>query len=134
MYPGVMEIHQKIHQLGGKIMYISNNYRSVIENYVQTFGWAEFSEGFIGIEDVPKDQRKPHPGMILKALRQLKLKPKDCVMIGDSTLDIKAGQSAHVNAVAICTGNYKASQFKILQPNLILSAIAELLKKLPLNL
>ena len=44
----------------------------------------------------PCDCRKPHPGMILKAIKDFDLDPSQCVLIGDKLSDIEAGQNAGI--------------------------------------
>jgi D-glycero-D-manno-heptose 1,7-bisphosphate phosphatase len=42
------------------------------------------------------DCRKPKPGMLIKAIEDFKLNPKNCWLIGDSISDIQAGLAAGV--------------------------------------
>ena len=53
-------------------------------------------------DDVKK--RKPHPEPVLKACRNLKLKPKDCIFVGDHPFDMMAAKSAGCVAVGTLTG------------------------------
>lgn len=48
--------------------------------------------------------RKPRPGLIENILRRWSLKPRECVMIGDSTRDIEAAHAASVAAYGVRTG------------------------------
>ncbi|MDH7797810.1 MULTISPECIES: HAD family hydrolase [unclassified Beijerinckia] len=43
--------------------------------------------------------RKPNPGMILRAIEEWHLDPKMCVLIGDKTSDIEAASRAHVEGL-----------------------------------
>jgi D-glycero-D-manno-heptose 1,7-bisphosphate phosphatase len=49
--------------------------------------------------------RKPKPGLILKAIRELRLDPNRCYMIGDGLTDIKAGNAAGCKSIFI--GDFK---------------------------
>lgn len=48
------------------------------------------------------DCRKPAPGMILSAARELNLDLSSSFMVGDSVADIEAGRNAGVRSVRIC--------------------------------
>ncbi len=47
------------------------------------------------------DCRKPSPGLALKAIRELKLAPKKCFVIGDRITDVKMAAGAGIPAVLI---------------------------------
>ncbi|QOC93477.1 D-glycero-alpha-D-manno-heptose-1,7-bisphosphate 7-phosphatase [Micromonospora craniellae] len=48
--------------------------------------------------------RKPEPGMLLRATRDLSLDPARSVMIGDACSDLEAGRRAGVDTVLLLTG------------------------------
>jgi phosphoglycolate phosphatase len=47
---------------------------------------------------------KPHPAPVLYAARQLGLSPANCVMIGDTTVDIQAGRRAGAQTIGVLCG------------------------------
>jgi D-glycero-D-manno-heptose 1,7-bisphosphate phosphatase len=49
--------------------------------------------------------RKPGPGMIEQACRELDLDPQQSVMVGDRWLDVMAGQAAGAKGVLLRTGH-----------------------------
>lgn len=53
----------------------------------------------IGPYKVDSEDRKPKPGMILKALRELAIDPARSVLIGDRLTDIEAGKRAGVRTL-----------------------------------
>lgn len=53
------------------------------------------------------DCRKPEPGLILNAIREYKLNPDECVLIGDSERDIEAGKSAGIKQIIKIKGTGK---------------------------
>ena len=132
-YPRVNAILAKIHENGGKIAFVSNNYNEVIEAMLVAYGWDKISEGFVGIDDVTN--RKPHPEMVLQALNKLQLKPEECVMIGDSAYDVQAGEGAGTHTIGVCTGHYTREQFEDgkVRPNIILDSITALEDMIPLS-
>jgi D-glycero-D-manno-heptose 1,7-bisphosphate phosphatase len=50
------------------------------------------------------DCRKPRPGMLLRASRELDLDMSDAVFIGDSITDVQAGSAAGVRTMLVLTG------------------------------
>lgn len=54
--------------------------------------------------------RKPNPGMLLKAIRDFDLDAKKCWMIGDRQADIEAGINAGVNTIFIKNNVHNLSQ------------------------
>jgi D-glycero-D-manno-heptose 1,7-bisphosphate phosphatase len=50
------------------------------------------------------DCRKPRPGMLLRAGRELNLDMSDAVFIGDSITDMQAGSAAGVRTMLVLTG------------------------------
>jgi len=59
--------------------------------------------------------RKPQPGLILKAARELGLNLSESVMVGDTLKDVEAGKRAGCTAVLVETG-YGASEAAKIQP------------------
>jgi histidinol-phosphate phosphatase family protein len=49
--------------------------------------------------------RKPRTGMIDQACRDFRLNPRRCVLIGDSTRDVQAGQNAGTKTFLVLTGH-----------------------------
>jgi pyrophosphatase PpaX len=58
----------------------------------------------IVIGDEDKLMVKPHPDQIIHACRELNTNPKDCVMVGDTEFDIKAGKNAKCLTIGVLWG------------------------------
>ncbi len=85
-----------------KGLYEENDFRILMSWVVK-----EFEDHGVKIEKVyhcphhpeftgPCNCRKPEPGMILSAIRELNLQIKECVLIGDKESDIEAGRRAGI--------------------------------------
>lgn len=48
--------------------------------------------------------RKPQPGLLDDILRRWSLKPRECVMVGDSVTDIEAASAADITGLGVRTG------------------------------
>lgn len=55
-------------------------------------------------KDADCDCRKPRPGMLLRASRELDLDMSDAIFIGDSITDMQAGLAAGVRTILVLTG------------------------------
>lgn len=68
---------------------------------------------------------KPEPGQLLGFCTTTGLEPEDCIMVGDSTHDLNAGNAASMRTVGVLTGPAQAYE---LQPyaDVILNSIADL--------
>ena len=61
-------------------------------------------EGIIPAFTLDSENRKPNPGMLLQAIKELKIAPESSYMIGDKLIDIKAGQSLNIKSILVETG------------------------------
>jgi D-glycero-D-manno-heptose 1,7-bisphosphate phosphatase len=58
--------------------------------------------------------RKPGPGMLLRAARELNLSLKDCYMVGDGLTDIEAGNRAGCRTIFV--GRWKCEHCNFIRP------------------
>ena len=63
---------------------------------------------------------KPHPDPILYAAQQMQVLPEACLMIGDTTVDIVAGNAAGAQTVGVLCGFGKADELQRAGAHLIL--------------
>jgi len=69
---------------------------------------------------------KPHPAPIRWAAAQIEVSPEVCAMVGDSTVDIRAGVSAGAQTVGVLCGFGQRHELERAGANLILESTAEL--------
>jgi len=70
---------------------------------------------------------KPYPDPILLAARRMGVSPEDCLMIGDTTVDIRAGKSAGAQTVGVLCGFGEEPELKRMGADLILQDTTKLL-------
>ena len=68
---------------------------------------------------------KPYPDPILLAAQKMGVKPADCLMIGDTTVDIRAGKAAGAQAVGVLCGFGEEPELRRLGADLILKGTSE---------
>lgn len=73
---------------------------------------------------------KPHPAPVLLAAAELELDPEHCLMVGDTTLDIRAGLAAGAQTAAVLCGFGTPDELGAAAPHLLLPTTADLLAHL----
>lgn len=69
---------------------------------------------------------KPSPEALIKTVKALEFNMCDCVIVGDSVIDIKAGKAAGAKTVAVLSGLYSSKELALEQPDLILKDVTQL--------
>jgi phosphoglycolate phosphatase len=69
---------------------------------------------------------KPHPAPVLWAAQQLQLPPETCLMVGDTTVDIRNGLAAGAQTVGVLCGFGRRDELERAGAHLILESTAEL--------
>jgi HAD superfamily hydrolase (TIGR01509 family) len=64
---------------------------------------------------------KPFPDPIFMAADKMGVKPMECLMVGDTTVDIRAGKSAGAQTVGVLCGFGEEKELKDMGADLILS-------------
>ncbi len=73
---------------------------------------------------------KPYPDPILMAARMMGVRPEQCLMIGDTTVDVRAAKAAGAQVVSVLCGFGEEAELRRLGTDLILPSTAELEKVL----
>jgi phosphoglycolate phosphatase-like HAD superfamily hydrolase len=69
---------------------------------------------------------KPYPDPILFAAQKMDVKPEECLMIGDTTVDMRAGKSAGAQTVGVLCGFGEEQELRKLGADLILKSTSDL--------
>lgn len=70
---------------------------------------------------------KPFPHPILWAAQQMQVKPEECLMVGDTTVDIRAGKTAGAQTVGVLCGLGREKELRRAGADLILNSTHELI-------
>jgi HAD superfamily hydrolase (TIGR01509 family) len=71
-------------------------------------------------------QKKPHPAPLRLALREMNLKPADCVYIGDAPHDVEMARRAGVLAIGVLGPFPTEERLRASKPDLLLASLADL--------
>ena len=77
------------------------------------------------------EHTKPYPDPVLYAAEAMQVSPQNCLMIGDTTVDIRAGKRAGAQTVGVLCGFGEEEELRRHGANLILGSTAELSEVLP---
>jgi phosphoglycolate phosphatase len=87
-------------------------------------GVADVFEVVITADDV--QNKKPHAEPLVMCSDKLDLAPGNCVYVGDTRVDIKAGKAAGMQAVAVLTGFDDYDALEREKPDAIIESVAEI--------
>jgi N-acetyl-D-muramate 6-phosphate phosphatase len=92
--------------------------------FLNQFGLTDFFQEIITALTVVHTKPFPHP--IRHAAEIMGIKPEECLMIGDTTVDIRAGKAAGAQTVGVLCGFGQKHQLQRTGADLILDTTADL--------
>jgi HAD superfamily hydrolase (TIGR01509 family) len=88
------------------------------------FGLSKYFTHVVTALDTLKP--KPSPEALIKAVSVMGVQMSDCIIVGDSIIDVKAGEAAGVKTVAVLSGLYSHKELLKENPTYILNDLTEL--------
>jgi HAD superfamily hydrolase (TIGR01509 family) len=103
LLPGAAELLAELKANGGKIGIATGRAASgdVRWRELRRLGVHHFLDAVVTGADA---RPKPAPDTLVECVRQLELQPAECVMVGDSIVDIVAAREAGMPSLAVTTG------------------------------
>ncbi len=102
LYPGVVETLSALRADDIPLGVCTNKAAHITTIALEALGIARFFSTVVGaLDDVP---RKPAPDMLLKALADLRTRPADGLVVGDSRSDVGSARAAGCPVVAVSYG------------------------------
>ena len=77
---------------------------------------------------------KPYPHPIIFAAQKMGVKPEECLMIGDTTVDMRAGKAADAQTVGVLCGFGEMDELLQMGADLILNSTSELANAISIEL
>lgn len=96
-------------------------HKNQIIKELENFSLAKYFSYIITALDTHKP--KPSPEALIKTVKALDVNMCDCVIAGDSVIDIRAGKAAGAKTVAVLSGLYSQKELAEEKPDLILKDI-----------
>lgn len=94
--------------------------------FLSHFGLLDFFDVVVTAQSC--NHTKPFPDPVLFAVKQLGLSPEQCLMIGDTVVDIAAGKAAGVQTAAVLCGFGTERELTKAQADVILTSTTDLLE------
>lgn len=118
--PGMAELVNRLGQQGVHTALITNNHRQVVDFVVQAHG-LDFPLVLTREDARPK----PHPEMLLKALRHFGVSNQEAVYVGDSQGDLDAARAAGIETWFLATPHNLSYTPRFEYPEALLEALLE---------
>ena len=96
-----------------------------IERFLQHFGVRQHFAAVVGAQTTRR--MKPHPEPLLHAAKAMGVDPSACLMIGDTTVDIRTGIAAGAQTIGVLCGFGIEDELRAAGAGLILRTTSDLL-------
>ena len=126
LYPGVESTLRRFHS-HYRLAVLTNKPERMSREILCGLGIAELFARIYGGDSFPT--KKPDPEGLLRICAELEIRPDAALMVGDSAVDIRAGENAGCHTCALSYGMGTATLAEV-TAELRLDAFAELLKYL----
>jgi phosphoglycolate phosphatase len=88
------------------------------------------AERFATIQTSDDAPSKPHPGMVLAAMREAGTAPQDTVVVGDTVFDLEMARAAGAHAIGVAWGYHSVSALREAGAYALIETFADLLPTL----
>jgi phosphoglycolate phosphatase len=124
-FPGVVETLEKLSRKANLALTTRRQVpKNEIVRQMAELGLGKYLDTIVTGMDTPNP--KPSPEPLLKCAREMALAITDCLVVGDSVIDIAAGKSAGTKTVAVLSGIFSMRELRSTDPDLILENVTEL--------
>jgi HAD superfamily hydrolase (TIGR01549 family) len=124
MVAGVQEMLRKLAKRY-PMCTISTGSAPRVERFLAHYEVDHLFEAVVGAETTPR--MKPHPEPLFFAAKAMGVEPAECLMIGDTTIDIRTGVSSGAQTVGVLCGFGTEGELRRSGAGLILRTTSDLL-------
>ena len=121
--PGVQEMLTRLQGHYPMVIVSARDEESTM-TFLQAFDLVKYFD--MVISALSARHTKPYPDPILLAAQKMGVRPEACLMIGDTTVDIRAGKSAGAQTVSVLCGFGEEDELRRKNPDLVLASTADL--------
>ena len=126
LFPGVLETVQTLHEQGIKMGVVTAKLHELAWRGIELMGLAPYMDCLVGPDDCPKS--KPDPAPVLMGCELLGVSPGECLYVGDSPYDMRAGREAGCATAAALWGMFEREVLEPQQPTYWANSFDELLE------
>lgn len=124
LVPGVDDMLKQLHGRYPMAVVSARDERGTLA-FLEQFGLVKYFDAIV--TGLSAEHTKPYPDPVLLAAQKMNVPVENCLMIGDTTVDIRAGKSAGAQTVGVLCGFGEEPELKKLGADLILSDTPKLL-------
>jgi HAD superfamily hydrolase (TIGR01549 family) len=124
MVAGVQEMLQKL-SAHYPMVTISTGGAPRVERFLEHYGVRELFAAVIGNQTTRR--MKPHPEPLFYGAEKMGVDPRECLMIGDTTIDVRTGVAAGAQTVGVLCGFGTERELREAGAGLILRTTSDLL-------
>ncbi len=110
LYSGVEEVLKKLKEMGIPMAVATSMNRESLRSTLQALGIEKYFFVIVTADDVAEG--KPNPEMLLRAAEKLRVKPVNCLVVGDSLYDVLAAERASIPIVVVANNSYQIEQIR----------------------
>jgi phosphoglycolate phosphatase len=107
LYDGAAETLDRLRAGGWKIAMATGKSRRGVETIIRMHGWADLFDSLHSADDGPG---KPHPAMVLEAMKALGVSPEHTIVVGDTAHDMRMAKAAGAYAQGVSWGFHTAEE------------------------
>lgn len=127
LFPEALPLLSALKRKGLRLCLVTNSSRLTTINSAPKLLLKKF-KAIITYDDVLHG--KPAPEPYLLALKRLRLKTENCVVVGDSTMDVLSARKAGMKCISVTGGASTTKQLRSSKPWKIVSGLEEVLPEL----
>jgi N-acetyl-D-muramate 6-phosphate phosphatase len=123
LVPGVDETLKQLHGRYPMAVVSARDEKSTMA-FLKQFDLVKYFD--VIVTGLSAEHTKPYPDPVLLAAQKMNVSPENCLMIGDTTVDIRAGKSAGAQTVGVLCGFGEEHELKKLGADMILEDTTKL--------
>jgi HAD superfamily hydrolase (TIGR01509 family) len=127
LIPGVDELLKQLHGRYPMAVVSARDEKGTVA-FLEQFDLVKYFD--VIVTGLSAEHTKPYPDPILLAAQKMNIPPKNCLMVGDTTVDIRAGKSAGAQTVGVLCGFGERPELEKMGANLILPDTPKLVEVL----
>jgi len=125
-YDGMIQIVNALREYGYKLAVCTNKPDEAAVGMVESIYGKNVFDYILGAAD--NIAKKPSPDMANIILKALNVEAKDCVWIGDSSVDIESAKNIGCESIAVTWGYRSFESLSAESPSLIINSSKDILK------
>lgn len=125
LIPGAREALQSLREMGLRMGIVTARMspKDVKRREISRLGISQYIDAMVTGAEA---ERKPAPGSLLECINRLGLSPAECIMVGDSRVDVLTGRAASVMTIVIPNGVASRETLSGYKPDVILDSLTDL--------